>query len=240
VGHQFGPNSIEVEDTYLRLDRDLEEMIKTIETQMGKENVLFFLTADHGAALVPGFLKQNKIPSGVFNEKKMLDSLNKFLVNNYKVSNLVSYYTNQQIYLNYPEIEKNNIQIKELQEKAAAFLLQLDGIASVTASVNLKYINSSSGGEKMIKSGYNAKRSGDIILSFKPGWLEGRQKGTTHSESYVYDTHIPLLWYGWKIEQGETSTSVDITDIAPTLSDLLRISFPNGTTGNPIAIPVKK
>jgi len=234
VGHQFGPNSIEVEDTYIRLDRDLEEMIKTIEATVGKENVLFFLTADHGAVSSPGFLKQNKIPSGVFNEKKMLDSLNKFLGNTFKAYSLISYYTNQQIYLNYSELEKYNIQTKELQERICAFLLQFEGIANVTASVNLKYISSPSGWEKMIKNGYNPKRSGDIVLSFKPGWLEGRQKGTTHSESYVYDTHVPLLWYGWIIKNGETSSSVDITDIAPTLSNLLSISFPNGSIGNPI------
>ena len=56
-------------------------------------------------------------------------------------------------------------------------------------------------------------------------------KGTTHGSGYTYDTHVPLLFYGNGINQGKSYQSTKVTDIAPTISALLGISFPSGTTG---------
>jgi hypothetical protein len=87
----------------------------------------------------------------------------------------------------------------------------------------------------LVENGYMPYRSGDVLVTFQPGWYEnyGRSapKGTTHGSPWAYDTHIPLLWYGWQIPAGESTVHTEITDIAPSLAAWLRIQEPNGTTG---------
>jgi arylsulfatase A-like enzyme len=84
-------------------------------------------------------------------------------------------------------------------------------------------------------NGFKASRSGDILFetnldytSFFPG------KGTTHGSSYDYDSHVPLIFYGWHIQPGESNEEVFVIDIAPTISNLIHIQEPDGTTGVPI------
>ena len=87
-----------------------------------------------------------------------------------------------------------------------------------------------------IQRGFNRKRSGDVIVDIQPGWISKSYEkgGTTHGSSYNYDTHVPLVFFGGNIKKGKTDRFVNIKDIAPTISSLLGISFPNGCTGNPI------
>src|SRR5690606_1654893 len=114
------------------------------------------------------------------------------------------------------------------------FLLKMEGVYNMvnlhdltTATVPTKYLD-------LIRSGYNPKRSGDLLILLEPNWFSGSSKGTTHGSMYNYDTHIPLLWYGFKILPGETVNRTRITDIAPSLAQILNILPPNGATGEPI------
>ena len=70
------------------------------------------------------------------------------------------------------------------------------------------------------------------MLILEPGWIEYEKLGTTHGSGYSYDQHVPLIWYGWDVKPGISSDQISISDIAPTLSNILEISFPNGTSGN--------
>jgi hypothetical protein len=85
-----------------------------------------------------------------------------------------------------------------------------------------------------IQNSYNQKRSGDVLINLKAGWVEQGNGTTGHHSSYDYDTRIPLIWYGWKIGRGTITRPIDITDIAPTLSTFLNITYPNACTGSPI------
>jgi len=84
----------------------------------------------------------------------------------------------------------------------------------------------------MMINGYNHDRSGSILMIPMPGWLPDESvKGTTHGVWNPYDTHIPLLFMGWKIPHGSTYREVYMTDIAPTLAALLHIQMPDGCIG---------
>ncbi len=85
-----------------------------------------------------------------------------------------------------------------------------------------------------LQNGFNHKSSGDLLLILEPGWLAGGLRGTTHGTGYNYDTHVPILFFGWNVPQGSSSRYATITDIAPTLSVMLEIRLPNGATGQPI------
>lgn len=91
----------------------------------------------------------------------------------------------------------------------------------------------------MVINGYNAKRSGPIIIIPEPAWFDGPEKGTSHGTWNPFDTHIPLVFMGWNIPHGSTNQTYYMTDIAPTISALLHIQMPNGCTGKPITALTK-
>jgi arylsulfatase A-like enzyme len=90
------------------------------------------------------------------------------------------------------------------------------------------------GRKHLLQMGFNHKASGDVLLVLEPAWLTNSVRGTTHGTGYTYDTHVPIAFYGWGIKPGSSSRHATITDIAPTLSVLLKTRLPNGATGQPI------
>jgi predicted AlkP superfamily pyrophosphatase or phosphodiesterase len=232
VGHRFGPNSIEVEDTYLRLDEDLEDLINYLQQTLGKDNVLIFLTADHGAIQNSQYLQEHHLPGGNFSSKKLKDTLGVLLSSTYGQGEYISKYINQNIYLNYNLLTTKGLKVTDVENKIAGWLTNMQGVSYVLPVADI----STAQGDinTLLRNGYTVSRSGDVMVVLKPGWVEDKAKGTTHGSGYNYDTHIPLLWYGWNIKPGSTSEPVSVTDIAPTLSRLLNISFPGGCTGKAI------
>jgi predicted AlkP superfamily pyrophosphatase or phosphodiesterase len=239
IGHQYGPNSIEIEDNYLRLDRELAEFFAFLDKEVGKGEYLLFITADHGVAHVPAFLKKNKvdvktIPSNISEINNRVEA--KFGFKNALVAS-----ANYHLYLNALAIDslgKDKAQIEKFITSELNKLPHLWGsfsynqMESVALPVALK--------EKFI-SGYNQKRSGDVQLVLKSGYFYGGATGTTHGSWYPYDAHIPLVFMGWGVTPGRTNRTISMSDIAPTLAAMLRIQMPSGTTGTPITemLPVR-
>ncbi len=238
IGHQYGPMSVEIEDTYLRLDKDLADFINYLESKIGKENILIFLTADHGAVNVPQYLIDNKIPGGYFDEAKFEESLKTYIKQELKSDSIIKNVSNYQVFLedNIPTAKKLYI-----ENMIANFILKQEGIAKVITSTSL---NSTEFTDRILSSvqrGFNQTRSGDILFVLKSGWIPSTsKKGTTHGSPYHYDTHVPLLWYGGNIETGETDKPVVIPDIAATVAALLGIQTPSACTGQPIKNLIKK
>ena len=234
VGHSYGPRSVEIEDVYLRLDKDLEELMNYLNKEIGKDNFVLFLTADHGACDVPAHLMDMKIPGGYINEADLKKTIQSYLQTTYGDS-LVNALVNQQVYLNETKMAELKLNKFSVEHTLANFLLTIKGVAEAYPSEVLKYENFTDNSFKfLIQKGYNHVRSGNVAFSYNPAWMEFHNKGTTHGASYSYDTHVPLLFYGMNIPKGNTVKKVNIVDIAPTISTMLHISFPNGTSGKPL------
>lgn len=234
VGHSYGPRSVEIEDVYLRLDKDLEELINYLNANIGKDNFMLFLTADHGACDVPAHLLDLKIPGGYVNESDLNYKVKTFCKNLYGDS-LVAAIENQQIFLKENIITSLKLSKFSIEQSLADFMLTIKGVAEAYPSEALKYENYTEGTFKyLIQKGYSHVRSGNVAFSYNPAWMEYHNKGTTHGASYSYDTHVPLLFFGMGIPKGSSVKKVNIVDIAPTISTLLHIPFPNGTTGMPL------
>lgn len=239
IGHNYGPNSVEQEDDYIRLDKELAELIKFLETEIGKENILIFLTADHAAPEVPAYLKDLKIPAGYIDEDKMAKNIKQFLLKEYSDSTLLLSYSNQQVFLNHKLIEEKKWDLEKIQNTVADFIQKQDHVAEVITAITANNTQFTEGARYMMQKGYNAKRSGDVLVNYEPAYMDYSNYGTTHGTPYSYDTHVPLIFYGAGIKPGNTSEQIYITDIAPTLAMLLNIQFPNGCTGKPIKELVK-
>jgi hypothetical protein len=216
-------------------------LLDFLDNTVGKNQYLFFLSADHGAAHVPGFLNNNNIPSGHVQPEPLIDTLNIKLKERFGHENLVVTIVNYQVVLNNHLIDSVHLDKAAITQWAARYAVQqpgilnaydLSSISQATLSVILK--------EKIVNS-YYPKRSGDIQLLYASQWIDDFEKGgSTHGVWNPYDSHIPLLWYGWNIKTGSTKQEVYITDIAPTLAALLKIQMPSGCTGKVIEDVVKQ
>ncbi|RYF21569.1 MAG: alkaline phosphatase family protein [Flavobacteriales bacterium] len=234
VGHQFGPNSIEAEDTYLRLDQDLENFFNYLDQTLGKGNYLFFLSADHAAAHVPGFMQENRLPAGTVSNSAIRKGLDTLMNEKFNLSKSVITVMNNQVYFDHSVIEDKKVDFAQVKATAINYLRKYNGI---TDAVDLNILNTSTIPEeirKRITNGYNARRSGDIYFLLKANWFDGGSTGTTHGAWYPYDSHIPLVFMGWKVKPGKTNKTHYMTDIAPTLAAMLRIQMPSGSTGEVI------
>lgn len=234
ISRACGPNSVELEDMYLRLDKDLEHFLQFIDENVGRNNVLIYLTSDHGTSNNPELLRENNIPSGMFNADRAVMLLGTYLNAKYDKGKWVSAYYNNQIYLNHSLIESSGISLNEFENIVCEFMLQFSGVANAVSASTLRNTNFSDGSMSKMQNSFNPKRSGDVIISLEPGWIEQGACVSNSNSGYNYDTHVPLIWYGWKIKRTRLNQQVDMRDIAPTISNFLDIPFPNGTTGSVI------
>ncbi|MEI3802090.1 MULTISPECIES: alkaline phosphatase PafA [unclassified Chitinophaga] len=234
VGHQFGPNSIEAEDTYLRLDQDLAAFFTYLDAKVGKGQYLFFITADHGVAHVPGFMAENKLPGGAWDDKAAVASLNDQVAAKFGVKNVVKGADNYQFWLNHDAIEQAGKSEADIRQFIIRELLKSPAIAKAFSIDNLMGTTLPEPMRTMLSNGFNTKRSGDIQVVLTPGYIDGGNVGTTHGLWYPYDAHIPLVWMGWGVRPGKTNRTVGMTDITPTLAALLHIQMPSGNVGQVI------
>ena len=235
IGHQFGPHAEELVDTYLKLDKDLADLLNYIHSTVGKDNALVFLTSDHGVVSVPNELKARKIPAGYFDASMLTDELNTLLSDHFGKAEWVLSYSNQQFFLDRQLIEEKKLKHQDVQQIAADYLLNIEGVQYTYTAHQLHNNEYQSGFHALIQKGFNQKRSGDVVIVLNSGWIEwSTPTGTTHGSCFSYDTHVPLLFWGKGIKHGRTDEFISICDIAPTVSTLLGISFPNGCTGQPI------
>ncbi|WP_035076433.1 alkaline phosphatase PafA [Anditalea andensis] len=234
IGHKFGPTSVELEDNYLRLDLELEKFLNYLDSTYGENEYLVFLTADHGVAEIVEYMQSENVPAGRLNSRFITTQLKGFTNQMYGEGEWISNVSNEQIYLNKDLAKEKGLDLEEMQKDLAEFVLRFDGIKEAYTASDLKRMSYTEGRKHLLQMGFNHKASGDVMMVLEPGWLSSTWKGTTHGTGFNYDTHVPVIFYGWNVPQGESAAYCTITDIAPTLSMMLGIRLPNGASGSPI------
>lgn len=239
IGHKYGTHCQLIRDQFVDLDKRLADFMNFLDETIGKGQYLLFLSADHGAANNILMNQEHGIPAGGFFYQQELKDLNVYLQKKYNIStSLARYIMSYSVVLDHEAIAKAGLKlrivkndvIEYFQDKDyVAYAVNMDRVASAAVPSYIK--------EKMI-NGYNRKRTGDIQLIMQPGWYEiygdKIDAGTTHGEWNPYDAHIPFLMTGWGVKHGKTNTPTYITDIAPTICNLIHIQMPNGCIGNAV------
>ncbi|TKS56249.1 alkaline phosphatase PafA [Mesohalobacter halotolerans] len=239
AGHNFGVNAKELQDMYIRLDQNIADLLNFLDQNIGKDNYTIFLTSDHGAVHVPNYLKDKNIPAGYFNTDKLKKAIMDFVEVQFESSKLIEGFSSQNIFFDYAELEKLDVEADDLQEALYYYLLQYDKIDRVYTRDMIENSNSSTAFSRHIANGFHPKRSGDVIYVLEPSVISYPPKGSTHGSYMTYDTQAPLIFYGQGINQGQSYKAYFIKDIAPTLAALLDIAQPNGTTGKVIGEALK-
>ena len=233
AGHNFGVNSKEIHDMYLRLDKTLAKFITFLENKIDEDQFTLFLTADHGAVHVPNFLRSKKIRAGYFDTKQLKSKIKSYLNDQLNEDvDLIRDVSNQQIFFNNQNLKKTDIETDDLQERLTQFLLKYPKINRVFTREMIMHGHQTDRVGKLVQRGFHQKRSGDVVYALEPAIISYPPKGSTHGSSMNYDTQIPLIFYGNGIKPGVGYQERYITDIAPTISNILGIAFPNANTGN--------
>ncbi|WP_373941130.1 alkaline phosphatase family protein [Polaribacter sejongensis] len=231
IGHKYGVAAIETEDTYLRLDKDLANLFQFLDQQVGKDNYTLFLTADHAAVHVPAYLQSLKIPAHYLKMTKFKEFILETTKKYFNSVDLIENVSNYQIFLDKDKVESLGLEVNNVAQKLADEVINFDGIYKAVTARTLQTTHFSSGILNSLQNGYNQKLSGDVLMIPNPATLTGGRTGTSHGSGYSYDTHVPIIFYGNGIKQGSSSKRYNITDIAPTIANLLNIESPNGTNG---------
>ncbi|MBS1744188.1 MAG: alkaline phosphatase family protein [Bacteroidetes bacterium] len=241
AGHHFGPNSVETEDTYLRLDRDIAGFLQFLDEKFGKGNYLLFLTADHAIAHAPDFLQEHHIPGGMFSQGDLQKRLNAFIEKTDSISNAVLSVQNYQVYINHDKIKLAGKDEKHIINRIIDYIKHdISYVSDVVEISTLPGYSLAEPIKERIINGYNMQRSGDIQIIVKPGFSYKVPKNVQHGVWNPYDAHIPLLFFGWQVQQGKTNRETYMTDIAPTLAAMLQIQMPNGCVGKVLEEMTKK
>ena len=235
AGHAFGPYSLEMEDLYIRLDQDIAKLLYELDASVGKGKYVVFLTADHAVVPVPEFLIDNQLPGGYLFLAERESNLRKACVDEFQVD-CIETIDNNNVYIK-KEFENSPTQI----EMIAFIQNQIQLWPEVKEVFNMKQdVSEPSIWRKMVQSGYDRERSGELIFILQPGYLtksadsKNARKGTSHGSAFNYDTHVPVLFYGANIPKNEVFTTYEITDIAATLVHILNVQRPNAMTGKPM------
>ena len=240
IGHAAGPQSVEVEDTYLRLDRNIQQLLSALDKAVGVGKYTVFLTADHGVAEVPQYLKDKSMPGGLLSTEKLRADLVDFLKPYFPGRQLIANVSNEQVFFEQEgfsnDVKTAGVDLLIASQLTGNFLMTQEGVYNFYTESTLRQGSFSEGGIRgMVIRGFHPKRSGDIAYVLQPGWFSGSwPQGTTHQSPWTYDTHIPILFFGAGIRHGSSAAYYAITDIAPTLALLLKTKFPSGMTGQPV------
>lgn len=246
VGHLFGPSSLESEDNLLRLDRTLAELFKFVDQKVGLANTVIVVSADHGAAEIPGYLDEFGIDAKYFKpdaldpktleKQPAIEALKKKLGID---KELIQSYFQPYVYLNHEVVQERGLNLAEVERTVAAELEKIDGIwlaAPSSALAEGAFPNTPL--EEAILRNYNSKRSGDIYVVFKPAWFindsDGLSVASTHGSPWRYDQFVPVIFLVPGMPPQRVFREISTVDVAPTLSAILGITYPSGSVGKPL------
>jgi predicted AlkP superfamily pyrophosphatase or phosphodiesterase len=244
VGHAYGPDSHEVMDVTVRLDRTLARFFAFLDKTVGLANVVMVLTADHGVAPLPEVFAN--LHSGAsarrFNPAIVDTAVEAALRARYgpaPAPGWIAYHDQPQLYLNRAALRAKRVSVEDAERVAQAAIMTVPGVHEALTSSEL-----ATGRARGVRSAevlsFYPGRSGDIYYQMEPYILvDDEPTGTGHGTPWAYDQQVPLLFYGSRIVPGVRRTPAAVADIAPTLSALLGLTAPGGAQGRVLAEALK-
>ncbi len=235
AGHFFGPNSPEALDMTARTDRALSELFNYLDKRVGLDKVVVALTSDHGVQEIPEELRQVKAPAGRITFETLGEAVEAALDKRFGRADWVRDITDLDLYLNAATIQKKSLDPSEVEQVASRALTAVEGVYWAVGRTDILEgrLPRTDWAERIYRT-YNPRRSGDVIILYQPDYFRGELIITTHGTPYPANARVPVLLYGQGIAKGAFYRPADPKDIAPTLSQLLGIVYPNGCTGQPL------
>ncbi len=231
VGHDKGPDSLEVHSISVHTDRLLDKLFRYVDAQVGMQNVLVVLSADHGVAPLPEVTASRRMPGGRMPPKVIQDTVKAKLSEKFGEGQWILSPSDHSLYLNRPLIQQKGLDERAVQRVAAEAAASVPHVARVyTRSRLASSTQMEDAIGRRVLNGYNDSRAADVMIVLEPYWMYS-SKGTTHGSPYAYDTHVPVILMGAGIKAGAYASTIAVNDIAPTVARLLDVDLPSGSVG---------
>lgn len=227
--NSFGPTSIEMEDTYLRLDQDIALLLDFLDKTVGKGNSLVVLTSTCSSVYPVDYLKEEfNMPVGTFSPESAIALLKSYLNITYGQGDWIEVAGEQQLYFNRDLLEKKNIALADIQTKTANFINQFEGVKIALPSVSFEQGDYTKGQLAVIANSYNFKRSGDVLFQFEDGWQPVYKYQRT---IYNDNANIPFIMHGNSVKKIQIRNQVNGEDLVPTILEIIKMPVPDYCTG---------
>jgi len=225
----FGPLSVEMEDTYLRLDQDIASLMEFLDKMFGKGNVLMVLTSTCSSTYPADYLKEEfNMPVGSFSPESAIALLKSFLNITYGQGDYIEVVGDQQLYFNRELLEKKNISPEDIQTKTASFINQFEGVKVALPSSSFAQGDYSKGQLAVIANSYNFKRSGDVLYQLEDGWQPVYKFQKT---IYNDNSNIPFIMHGSAVKRSQIRSKTMGEDMVPTILEILHMPIPYNCSG---------
>lgn len=235
ANHLFGPESRQSHDQTLRLDRVFAELFDFIDKEIGLENVIITLSADHGFMNIPEYSASRNLDAGRIDPEKLIEATNNALSAKFGEGKYVITWWNPNLYLDYDLIDSKGLDREAVENAAQRFLRSYPGVEAVFTRTQLeegRMPNTKLA--KQVALAWHQQISGDIVIMNKPNWYlfaKPTAYASTHGSPWSYDTNVPLVMYGPKwIKPGKYGDS-ETVDLARTIAFILNVRPPNGCEG---------
>lgn len=240
IGHSFGPYSQEVQDVTLRTDRTIAALFDYLDKKIGLDKVVVALTADHGVAPVPEQVRELGY-GGRLEAKSVTDAIEAALDKRFQEDKWILAFSNGNIYFDEAAIERHKASAHEVEQIACQAVMKQPGIAECLTRTALMGNNiQQTLIARSVANGFLPSRNGNLVMVPLPYYFFGEGVTTTHGSPYSYDTHVPVLFYGWGIGAGTFYDAASPADIAPTLAALLKVEPPSNSTGSVLSQAFRK
>ena len=233
IGHSYGPDSQEVLDTYVRLDRVLADLLDYIDRRVGLANTVIAMSGDHGVCPVPEYLSSMGYDAGRIDGKLVTDAVNKALGARFGEEKWVVGFVNDQFYFDRKLIADKRVIASEIERVAGEAALTVPGIVGYYTRTQIVEGRMPEGPiARRVVNGFHRLRSGDVCIVTKPfAFVTEGALATTHGSPYNYDTHVPVLFFGYGVRPGRYHVECSPSDIAPTLAALIGVEMPSNRYG---------
>ncbi len=222
----------ELQDTYVRLDRELAQLIDRVEKKLGAEHVLFVVTSTGYSDAESSDYAKYRVPTGTFYMDRTANLLNMYFGAIWGQGRYVETTFRNQLFLNLKLLESKRISLTDACQRAQEFLSQLSGVRNVYSGLQLlTNINEQT---KRIRNGYHAERCGDILIEVQPGWKLENENTHQTSLSRASFLQFPIIFYGAGTKAERISEHVTVDRIAPTIAKCIRIRAPNACQAEPL------
>ena len=233
IGHSYGPDSQEVLDTYVRLDRVIADLLDYIDRRVGLANTVIAMSGDHGVCPVPEYLASMGYDAGRIDAKLITDAVNKALAARFGDEKWVVGFVNDQFYFDRKLIAEKRVIASEVERVAGEAALTVPGIVGYYTRTQIVEGRMPEGPiARRVLNGFHRLRSGDVWIVTKPfTFVTEGNLATTHGSPYHYDTHVPVLFFGYGVRPGRYHVECSPSDIAPTLAALIGVEMPSNLYG---------
>lgn len=229
ITQAYGPESVEVEDMYYRLDAEISDFLRFLALQpFAKETVIVFTSA-HGTS--PSYDVADA-ERRRFNPRQFEVIVNGFLNVRYGTGDWVVAYDSKCLWLNHNLIYQRGMSLAQVQNEVATFAMQFSGVSHALSASAMRNSYFGSGYAQKMQNSFYPQRSGDVLINLMPEWIEEQYRCASSSGSmYGYDTQVPLIFYGEALPRTRINRTVEQTAVAPTLAHILGVTEPAASEG---------